>query len=438
MTDEKKQKDPREHVNIVFIGHVDAGKSTLGGQIMYSTGQVDDRTIEKYTREAKEKNRDSWYLAFVMDCSEEEKEKGKTVHAARAHFETEKKRYTVIDAPGHKAYVPNMIGGASQADVAILVISARRGEFEAGFEQGGQTREHTMLAKTLGVERLIVVINKMDESTVQWSEERYNEIVDKLTPYLKKLGFKSKAFQFLPVSGFTGANIKNPIDSHKCPWYKGPTFLDALDDLDPIERNESGPLRMPVIDKYKDRGTMVVLGKIETGTVRVDDKVLIMPSNKEVEVAAIKSHDIDVDEARPGENVELHLKADLHKDDVHSGYVICDLKNPVLPVKEFLAQFLVLDKALFTSGYSAIIHIHTAVEDVTVTALMATLDKRTGKEITKKPKFAKQGDLLLVRMTLPQSVCITKFSDCPQLGRFTIREDKTVAVGKVTAIKPLK
>ncbi|CDQ97061.1 unnamed protein product [Oncorhynchus mykiss] len=162
----------KEHVNVVFIGHVDAGKSTIGGQIMYLTGMVEKRTLEKYEREAKEKNRETWYLSWALDTNQEERDKGKTVEVGRAYFETEKKHFTILDAPGHKSFVPNMIGGASQADLAVLVISARKGEFETGFEKGGQTREHAMLAKTAGVKHLIVLVNKMDDPTVNWSLER--------------------------------------------------------------------------------------------------------------------------------------------------------------------------------------------------------------------------------------------------------------------------
>merc|ERR1719296_207530 len=196
-----EEGDPREHVNIVFIGHVDAGKSTLSGNILYLTDNVDKRTIEKYEREAKERNRESWFLAFIMDTSEEERAKGITVEVGRAHFETEAKRYTILDAPGHKNYVPNMIVGASQADIGILVISARKGEFETGFEKGGQTREHALLAKTLGVDKLVLAINKMDDHSVEWAESRYTEIKDKMSPFLKTSGFKDEQVMFLPLSG---------------------------------------------------------------------------------------------------------------------------------------------------------------------------------------------------------------------------------------------
>ncbi|KHJ75312.1 elongation factor Tu GTP binding domain protein, partial [Oesophagostomum dentatum] len=199
----------KEHVNMVFIGHVDAGKSTIGGQLMYLTGMVDKRTLEKYEREAKEKGRESWYLSWCMDTNEEEREKGKTVECGRAYFETEKKHFTILDAPGHKSFVPNMISGATQADLAVLVISARKGEFETGFDRGGQTREHAMLVKTAGVRHLVILVNKMDDPTVKWDEARFNEIQGKLTPYLRKCGFNPKTdMTYIPVSGLTGAFIK--------------------------------------------------------------------------------------------------------------------------------------------------------------------------------------------------------------------------------------
>lgn len=224
----KKEPDVKEegktHVNIVFIGHVDAGKSTMGGNILYLTGMVDKRTMEKLEKEAKEAGRESWYLSWALDSTIQERAQGKTVEIGRAYFETDKRRYTILDAPGHKTYVPAMISGASQADVAILVISARKGEFETGFERGGQTREHAMLVKTTGVSKLIVVINKMDDITVEWEKARFDEITGKLTPFLKGTGFNpSKDITFIPVSGYTGGNIKDKVSKEKCPWYESVT-----------------------------------------------------------------------------------------------------------------------------------------------------------------------------------------------------------------------
>lgn len=235
--------DAREHLNIVFIGHVDAGKSTISGQIMLATGQIDERTIERYKREAEDKGRDSWYLAFILDSNEEEKAKGKTVEVGRAQFQTQTKRYTLLDAPGHKNYVPNMIGGAQQADVGVLVISARRGEFETGFDRGGQTREHAMLARTLGIQRLVVLVNKMDEKTVLWDKERFDHIESKLSPFLKKSGFNLKTeVTFCPVSGYSGMNIRERYAD--CEWYNGPCFLEILDKLPAVSRDKIAPSRV--------------------------------------------------------------------------------------------------------------------------------------------------------------------------------------------------
>ncbi len=243
-----------------------------------------------------------------MDTNIEEREKGKTVEVGRAFFETEKRHFIILDAPGHRGFVPNMIGGASQADVAVLVISARRGEFETGFERGGQTREHAMLVKTAGVKYLIVLVNKMDDPTVMWEEARYNEIKEKLSPYLKKCGFQpGKDTFFMPCSGFTGAFIKEPADESTVPWYRGPCFIQTLEDLPPLNRSTNGPVRMPIIDKYKDMGT-VVMGKIESGMIRLNDKLMVMPNKVKVEVVNIYCEEDETDSAICGENVKLKLK----------------------------------------------------------------------------------------------------------------------------------
>jgi len=211
----------KEHLNIVFIGHVDAGKSTMGGNLLYITGMVDKRTMEKYEREAKDAGRESWYLSWALDSTPQERAKGKTVEVGRAYFETEKRRYTILDAPGHKTFVPSMISGAAQADVAILVISSRKGEFETGFERGGQTREHIMLVKTAGVSKLVVVINKMDDHTVVWAKSRFDEIRDKLTPFIKAAGFNPKTdVTFLPVSAYAGLNLKDRVPKSLCSWWE--------------------------------------------------------------------------------------------------------------------------------------------------------------------------------------------------------------------------
>ncbi|XP_026464634.1 eukaryotic peptide chain release factor GTP-binding subunit ERF3B-like [Ctenocephalides felis] len=280
-------KSKKEHINVVFIGHVDAGKSTIGGQIMSLTGMVDKRTLEKYEREAREKSRESWYLSWALDTNQEERDKGKTVEVGRAYFETEKKHFTILDAPGHKSFVPNMIGGAAQADLAVLVISARKGEFETGFDRGGQTREHAMLAKTAGVKHLVVLVNKMDDPTVNWDENRYNECKDKILPYLKKLGFNpAKDLTFMPCSGQTGQGLKEQIEESVCPWYRGVAFIPFIDDMPSFNRKVDGPFIMPVVDKYKDMGT-VVMGKVEAGVARKGQLLILMPNRVSVNLFSL-------------------------------------------------------------------------------------------------------------------------------------------------------
>merc|ERR1711939_665782 len=251
----------KEHVNVIFLGHVDAGKSTLGGSILVATGMVDERTLDKYKRDAKDAGRETWYLSWVLDLTKEERSKGKTVEVGRGFFETEKRRYSILDAPGHKTYVPSMIGGASQADVGILVISARKGEYETGFEKGGQTREHAMLAKTQGV-------NKMDDPTVEWSEKRYLECTTKLGAFLKGTGFNLKTdVFFMPIAAQSFIGLKDRIPDGICPWYSGPSLLEYLDNMTSLERKVKAPFMMPVNGKYRDMGTLVE-GKIEAGVVK--------------------------------------------------------------------------------------------------------------------------------------------------------------------------
>jgi len=431
--------DERDHLNIVFIGHVDAGKSTLGGQILYSKGYVDERTIEMYKREAKEKNRESWFLAYILDLGEEEREKGKTTDVSRAFFETEKKRYTILDAPGHSLYVPNMIAGTSQADVAVLVISAKKGEFESGFEKTGQTREHATLAKTLGVRKLIVAINKMDDETVRWDKHRYDSIVEDLSSYLRTIGWDlKKSVSFLPICALSGTNVCKKIeDKDLFPSYTGSSLLDVLDSLELKHPYVDAPLRIPIIDRYKDRGLLIAFGKIESGSMKRGDKVVVMPSKLVFQVARIKLHAYEVDIAKSGENVQLFLKSP-HKDfEISNGSVICNIENPLQPVEEFLGQFLVQDtKPIFSAGYRATLQIHTVTVPVTITSLISKLDKKGEKE-PGKPDFAKAGGVYIAKMKAAMPICIEKFDVISPLGRFSLREEKTIAVGKIIGIKPM-
>ncbi|KAH7642804.1 eukaryotic peptide chain release factor gtp-binding subunit-like protein [Dermatophagoides farinae] len=396
----------KEHLNIVFIGHVDAGKSTIGGQLLYLTGMVDKRTLEKYEREAKEKNRESWYLSWALDTNQEERDKGKTVEVGRAYFETENKHFTLLDAPGHRGFVPNMIGGACQADVAVLVISARKGEFETGFERGGQTREHAMLAKTAGVKHLIVLINKMDDPTVEWSETRYQE-----------------------------SFLRDVVDEKTCSWYRGPSFLDYLDKLPSFKRQIEGPFRMPIVDKYKDMGT-VVFGKIESGSTERGAQLLLMPNRKPVEVLQLWSDEDEVSHVSSGENVKIKLKG-VEEEEVTAGFVLCDLNDPCATGRIFDAQVAILEhKSIICPGYSAVLHINSAIEEVCVKNIIDLIDKKTGQRCKVKPRFVKQDQLALMRLECTGGmVCMEPFSKFQQMGRFTLRDEgKTIAIGKVLRI----
>jgi peptide chain release factor subunit 3 len=437
--------DPREHLNIVFIGHVDAGKSTISGNILYLTGQVDARTIEKYEIEAKNKNRTSWFLAYIMDTNEEERAKGKTVEVGRAHFVTAKKRYTILDAPGHKNYVPNMISGVAQADIAILVISARKGEFEAGFDRSGQTREHALLAKTLGVKKLVIAINKMDEPTVGWSEERFSFIKKNFNEWLQRDRiFPPKDVEWIPISGFDGSNMLKGVSSSVCPWYQGPPLLELLDTLQPLARLDTAPLRIPVLDRYKESGKLVILGKIEAGVLRTGDTVCVVPGGHTFVINQIENDAGTLTVAKPGENIRLIVKSGLDEEALTRGSVICPVESAPIATTDFVGQIQILEllehKSLFSAGYECVLHVHTAVEEVSITLLLEKLNPKTGKPESKLPKFVQSKDFVVAHLTTTRPVPIEKFDEFAQLGRFTLRDEgKTIAVGKILATNaPIK
>ena len=374
----------KEHLNIVFIGHVDAGKSTLGGNLLFITGAIDKRTMEKYERDAKEAGRESWYLSWALDSTPQERSKGKTVEVGRAYFETDLRRYTILDAPGHKTFVPSMISGAAQADVGILVISARKGEFETGFERGGQTREHIMLVKTAGVAKIVIVINKMDDPTVTWDKARYEEIKEKLTPFARSAGFNPKTdITFIPISAYTGLNLKVRVPKNICPWWEyvpyplimswcsepcrsGPSFLEHMDHMPMVDRKINTPLMMPVSERYKDMGTVIV-GKVESGHLRKGDHFLLMPNRNDVEVAAIYNEvEEEVNQALCGDNVRVRLRG-VEDEDISPGFVLTSPLKPIHAVRQFEAQLAILEhKSIICAGYSAIMHIHTLGEEVTL------------------------------------------------------------------------
>jgi len=380
----------REPCSMVFIGHVDAGKSTICGNLMYMMGVVDARTIEKYKAEAREKGRDSWWLAYVMDVSDDEKSKGKTVEVGRAQFDTPTKKYTIFDAPGHKNYVPNMIMGAALADVGGLVISARKGEFEAGFEKDGQTREHAQLAKSLGVQKLVIIVNKMDEC--KWAKSRWDEIQAGLTPFLRKTGYEDEDVIYVPIAGLTGENINEKTD--KCKWYNGPTMMEILDQVKLYPRFPEGPLRIPILDKMKDKD-LIVHGKVENGTVRLGDKLALMPSGNFCQVQLLlDAKGMPVKYAAPGENIQIRLNV-ADEEAVKRGDVLCH-RDSMMPVTDiFEAEVDVLElldyKPILSKGYNCIMHIHTYNDEITIKDIVKSEEtNEKGETITKhKPQFTR-------------------------------------------------
>ncbi|CRK09612.1 hypothetical protein BN1723_017179, partial [Verticillium longisporum] len=330
----------------------------------------------------------------------------------------------ILDAPGHKTYVPSMIGGASQADVGILVISARKGEYETGFERGGQTREHAMLAKTQGVNKLVVVINKMDDPTVEWSHERYIECTTKLAQFLKGTGYNLKTdVMFMPIAAQQTMGIKTRVPKEKAPWYDGPSLLEYLDGMKTLERKLKAPFMMPVAAKYKDMGT-IIEGKIEAGVVKKGMSLVMMPNRQTVEATAVYGETEDeVNISQCGDQVRLRLRG-AEEEDIMPGFVLCSPKRLVHNVTAFEAQIRILElKSILSAGFNCVLHVHAAIEEVTFAALLHKLQKGTNRKSKLPPSHAKKGDSIIARMEVTGgagSVCVERFEDYPQMGRFTL------------------
>lgn len=435
---DKKQyvRDPRPHFNVVFCGHVDAGKSTISGHLLMEKGLVDNREMEKLRREAAIHHREGWEYAYVMDVSEEERSKGITRETGAAYFETENRRVTVLDAPGHKAFVPSMIGGATQADICVLVISSRTGEFETGFEKGGQTREHAMLVRTCGVRQMICVINKMDG--MNWSKERYDEIVKKLRPFLKQNGYDEKQnnLTFVPVAGLTGENLIKHTTDEVCPWYSGPTIMDIIDKLVlPETKKEDDVLCIPLVGGYKDDGRNYIYGKVESGSVAVGEKLQILPGKREAVVEAISIESTEFEKCYPGDNVHLRVRG-LEENDVHAGFVATSIPTSLRPVEFIQARINILEvKNIISEGSQFMIHIHSAQEEASFHKLLAKIDRKTNAVVEKDPACAKAGDVVIARLELSCPIVIECHKDFDKMGRFMIRDEgKTIAIGIVTKL----
>ncbi|NP_001171738.1 eukaryotic translation elongation factor 1 alpha 1 [Saccoglossus kowalevskii] len=441
---------PKEktHINIVVIGHVDSGKSTTTGHLIYKCGGIDKRTIEKFEKEAQEIGKGSFKYAWVLDKLKAERERGITIDIALWKFETDKFMITVIDAPGHRDFIKNMITGTSQADCAVLIVAAGVGEFEAGISKNGQTREHALLAFTLGVKQLIVGINKMDNTEPPYSESRFNEIVKEVSAYVKKVGYNPKNVAFVPISGWHGDNMLEQSANMK--WYtgwsmerkegnaKGITLKEAMDAILPPKRPSDKPLRLPLQDVYKIGGIGTVpVGRVETGIMKPGMIVTIAPAMITTEVKSVEMHHTALTEALPGDNVGFNVK-NVSVKEIRRGNVAGDSKNDAPKgAKSFNAQVIVLNHpGQIANGYSPVLDCHTAHIACKFAELKEKCDRRTGKKIEDNPKFVKSGDAAIVNLIPSKPMCVEAFAEYPPLGRFAVRDMKqTVAVGVIKSVE---
>lgn len=421
------------HLNLVVIGHVDSGKSTTTGHLIYKLGGIDERTIEKFEKESAEMGKGTFKYAWVLDKLKAERERGITIDIALWKFETPNRFYTIIDAPGHRDFIKNMITGTSQADAAILIIACGKGEFEAGISKEGQTREHALLAFTMGVKQMVVACNKMD--SIEYSEERYKEIKANVGEYLEKVGYKLEGMNFVPISGYEGDNIQEK--SPNMPWYTGPTLCDALDAFKTPKRPVAKPLRLPLQDVYKIGGIGTVpVGRVETGVLKPGMTIVFAPKGVSAECKSVEMHHESVPEATPGNNVGFNVKG-LSVKDIKRGFVAGDLKNdPPSDTENFVAHTIIMNHpGEIKAGYTPVIDVHTAHIACKFEELLTKADRRSGKKTEDFPKFLKAGDAGQVRLAPTKPLCVETFATYAPLGRFAVRDMKqTVAVGVVQEI----
>jgi len=425
----------KEHMNLVIIGHIDNGKSTMMGHLLIATGAVTEREAREMEKMAKDLDRESWKFAYFLDKLAEERKRGITIDLAFRKFETKSKYFTIIDAPGHQDFVKNMITGASQADAAILVFSAKTSEFAAAISDNGQGREHAFLARTLGVKKIVLAINKMDDASVGYREDRYNEVKDEVEKLLKIVGYNTeKDVIFLPVSAFVGDNLAKKSD--KLTWFKGPTLVEALDNL-PVPSKPTGkPLRLPVQDVYKIKGSGVVPGgKIETGILKVGMKVNIAPTDFEGELRSIEMHHEAMEEAGPGDNVGYNIRGVTMKD-VYRGCVVAEAGKPctvVTPKGMITTHIIVIwHPTAVAIGYCPVVHSHTAQIACKFMELTKKMDPKTGQVTEDNPQFLKKGDTAVVKLQPIKKFPLEKYNDFPELGRIAVRDmGRTVSVGVV-------
>jgi elongation factor 1-alpha len=427
------------HINIVVIGHVDSGKSTTTGHLIYKCGGIDKRTIEKFEKDAADMGKGSFKYAWVLDKLKAERERGITIDISLWKFESPKYYITIIDAPGHRDFIKNMITGTSQADCAVLVVASGQGEFEAGISNNGQTREHALLAFTLGVKQLIVAVNKMDDKSVNFSQDRYEEIKKEVSSFIKKIGFNPEKVDFVPISGWNGDNM---IDrSTNMTWYKGPTLLEALDRITEPKRPTEKPLRIPLQDVYKIPGIGTVpVGRVETGVLKPGAIVTFAPANVTTEVKSVEMHHTALTEANPGDNVGFNVK-NVSVKDIKRGMVCGDSKNsPPQETADFTAQVIIINHpGQIHNGYTPVLDCHTAHIACKFAEIQTKIDRRSGKELEKQPKNIKSGDAAMVNLVPSKPMCVETFADFPPLGRFAVRDMRqTVAVGVIKEVNPRK
>ncbi|MGA8916744.1 MAG: translation elongation factor EF-1 subunit alpha [Nitrososphaeraceae archaeon] len=423
----------KPHMNLVVVGHVDNGKSTIVGHLLVDMGVIDQRTIDAFAKESEATGKgDTFKYAWVLDSIKDERERGITIDLAFQKFETSKYFYTLIDAPGHRDFIKNMITGASEADVAILVVSTKSGETEAATDPGGQAREHAFLSRTLGVGQMTVALNKMDDSN--YSEARYKEVKETVEKMLRLVGYNTTKINFIPVSGWKGDNLVKK--SENMPWYKGPTLSEALDMFDPPEKPTGKPLRIPIQDVYTITGVGTVpVGRVETGVLRANEKVIVMPSGVTGEVKSIETHHTQMESAEAGDNIGFNLRG-VDKKSIHRGDVIGPVNNPPAVAKEFEAQIIVIHHpTAMAPGYTPVLHAHTAQVAATLSEFIAKIDPKTGGATEDKPKFLKTGDAAIVRIRPVRPLAIETFKEFPEIGRFALRDmGTTIAAGVVKAI----
>jgi len=423
-------------MNLVVIGHVDSGKSTTTGHLLYKLGNIDDRKLEKIKADAEEKGKGTFMYAHIMDTSKDEQDRGITIQCTLRPFSTDKRNYTIIDAPGHKDFIKNMIVGACQADAAILMITAGKNEFEAGFSADGTTKEHALLAFTMGVKQLMVAVNKMDDANVNYSQDRYNEIKDEVGHYLDSIGYKQDTIKFIPISGWKGDNIQEK--SENLPWYTGESLVEALDNLKDPKRPIKKPLRVPIQGCLTVKGVgLIATGRVETGVLKPGMILRSSPTGLEAECKTVEMHHTNVDEAFPGDNVGFSLKG-VKKGDFKRGEVFGDnANNPPKAVKNFLAQIVIMKHPKGVKpGYTPILDLHTLHMACKFVEFQSKIDKKTGDVIEQNPGLLKNGDVGMVKITANKPICVETFKEFQPLGRFAIRDTRTVGVGRVMEILP--